>query len=258
MLNELYEFIGLDNLKQSLVDFLTYLNFVNERRRKGIKTDERLELHCLFLGNPGTGKTSVARLLGKILKSMGVLENGHVIEVDRTGLVGQYIGETAIKTDKIISEALGGILFIDEAYSLKKSTVSSDFGQEAIDTLLKRMEDHKGKFVVIAAGYPSLMNEFIESNPGLRSRFTHTFTFDDYTPSQLVQIFKLFASKEEYELESEAEKFLIKQLEEIYKHRDESFGNARLIRKIFSESKIQLSKRYQSVKRGRETQIFTK
>ncbi|MEP0860816.1 MAG: AAA family ATPase [Ignavibacterium sp.] len=248
LLNELYEFIGLDNLKQSLVDFLTYLNFVNERRRKGIKTDERLELHCLFLGNPGTGKTSVARLLGKILKSMGVLENGHVIEVDRTGLVGQYIGETAIKTDKIISEALGGILFIDEAYSLKKSTVSSDFGQEAIDTLLKRMEDHKGKFVVIAAGYPSLMNEFIESNPGLRSRFTHTFTFDDYTPSQLVQIFKLFASKEEYELESEAEKFLIKQLEEIYKHRDESFGNARLIRKIFSESKIQLSKRYQSVK----------
>lgn len=248
LLNELYEFIGLDNLKQSLVDFLTYLNFVNERRRKGIKTDERLELHCLFLGNPGTGKTSVARLLGKILKSMGVLENGHVIEVDRTGLVGQYIGETAIKTDKIISEALGGILFIDEAYSLKKSNVSSDFGQEAIDTLLKRMEDHKGKFVVIAAGYPSLMNEFIESNPGLRSRFTHNFTFDDYTPTQLVQIFKLFASKEEYELESEAEKFLIKQLEDIYKHRDESFGNARLIRKIFSESKIQLSKRYQSVK----------
>ncbi|AFH49885.1 ATPase of the AAA+ class [Ignavibacterium album JCM 16511] len=247
LLNELYEFTGLDNLKQSLVDFLTYLNFVNERKRKGIRTEEKLELHCLFLGNPGTGKTSVARLFGKILKSMGLLENGHVIEVDRTGLVGQYIGETAIKTDKIISEALGGILFIDEAYSLKKSNVSSDFGQEAIDTVLKRMEDHKGKFIVIAAGYPSLMNEFIESNPGLRSRFTHTFTFEDYTPTQLVQIFKLFASKEEYEIEKNAEEFLLNQLEDIYKHRDESFGNARLIRKIFSESKIQLSKRYQSM-----------
>lgn len=247
LLNELYEFIGLDNLKQSLVDFLTYLNFVNERRRKGIKTEEKLELHCLFLGNPGTGKTSVARLLGKILKSIGVLEHGHVIEVDRAGLVGQYVGETAIKTNKIISEALGGILFIDEAYSLIKTNTSSDFGQEAIDTLLKRMEDYKGKFIVIAAGYPALMNDFIESNPGLKSRFTHTFIFDDYTPNQLVQIFKLFASKEEYELEKTAEEYLLNKLEDIYKQRDETFGNARLVRKIFSESKIQLSKRYQLV-----------
>lgn len=247
LLNELYEFVGLDNLKQSLVDFLTYLNFINERKKKGIKTDEKLELHCLFLGNPGTGKTSVARLLGKILKSMGVLENGHVIEVDRSGLVGQYVGETAIKTDKIVSEALGGILFIDEAYTLKKTGSSSDFGQEAIDILLKRMEDHKGKFIVIAAGYPSLMREFIDSNPGLKSRFTHTFNFDDYTPLQLLEIFKLFSSKEEYEIDKAAEEFLLEQLEEIYKHRDQSFGNARLIRKIFSEAKIQLSKRYQSV-----------
>lgn len=247
LLNELYEFIGLDNLKQSLIDFLTYLNFVNERRKKGIKTDEKLELHCLFLGNPGTGKTSVARLLGKILKSMGVLENGHVIEVDRTGLVGQYVGETALKTDKLISEAFGGILFIDEAYTLKKAGSSTDFGQEAIEILLKRMEDHKGQFIVIAAGYPSLMREFIDSNPGLKSRFTHIFNFDDYTPDQLVNIFKLFLSKEEYEIDKAAEEFLLKQLEEIYKHRDQSFGNARLIRKIFSEAKIQLSKRYQSV-----------
>ncbi|WP_337872670.1 AAA family ATPase [Ignavibacterium sp.] len=246
LLNELYEFIGLDNLKQSLIDFLTYLNFISERKKKGIKTEEKLELHCLFLGNPGTGKTSVARLFGKILKAMGVLENGHVIEVDRAGLVGQYIGETAIKTDKIISEAIGGILFIDEAYSLKKANTSSDFGQEAIDILLKRMEDFKGKFIVIAAGYPELMNEFIESNPGLKSRFTHTFYFDDYTPAQLLQIFKLFASKEEYELENSAEDFLLKQFSDFYKNRDKSFGNARLVRKIFSETKIQLSKRYQA------------
>lgn len=253
LLNELFEFIGLDNLKQSLVDFLTYLNFISERKKKGIKTDEKLELHCLFLGNPGTGKTSVARLFGKILKMMGILDNGHVIEVDRAGLVGQYIGETAIKTDKIISEALGGILFIDEAYSLKKANTSSDFGQEAIDILLKRMEDYKGKFIVIAAGYPSLMNEFIESNPGLKSRFTHTFNFDDYTPEQLVQIFKVFASKEEYELDSSAEEFLLKQVSEIYKNRDEYFGNARLIRKIFAETKIQLSKRYQAVSEADKT-----
>ncbi|MCL6494242.1 MAG: AAA family ATPase [Ignavibacterium sp.] len=253
LLNELYEFIGLDNLKQSLVDFLTYLNFISERKKKGVKTDEKLELHCMFLGNPGTGKTSVARLFGKILKAMGVLENGHVIEVDRAGLVGQYIGETALKTDKIISEALGGILFIDEAYSLKKANTSSDFGQEAIDILLKRMEDFKGKFIVIAAGYPYLMNDFIESNPGLKSRFTHTFYFDDYAPEQLVQIFKLFASKEEYELDSSAEEFLLKQISEIYKNRDESFGNARLIRKIFSETKIQLSKRYQAVSESERT-----
>lgn len=246
LLHELYEFVGLDNLKQSLVDFLTYLNFINERKKKGIKTDEKLELHCLFLGNPGTGKTSVARLLGKILKSMGVLDNGHVIEVDRSGLIGQYIGETAIKTDKIISQALGGILFIDEAYSLKKSETGSDFGQEAIDILLKRMEDQKGKFIVVAAGYPELMNNFIESNPGLKSRFTHTFYFDDYTPEQLIQIFKLFASREEYEIDSQSESFLFKQFENIYKNRDESFGNARLVRNIFNESKIQLSKRYQT------------
>ncbi len=246
LLNEFYEFIGLENLKQSIVDFLTYLNFVNERKRKGVKSDEKLELHCLFLGNPGTGKTSVARLLGKILKSMGILENGHVIEVDRSGLIGQYIGETAIKTDKVISEALGGILFIDEAYTLKKPDISSDFGQEAIDILLKRMEDYKGRFIVIAAGYSSLMNEFINSNPGLKSRFTHTFTFDDYSPSQLVEIFKLFATKEEYTIDKAGEELLLKHLEVIYKHRDQSFGNARLIRKIFSEAKIQLSKRYQA------------
>lgn len=247
LLQELYEFIGLDNLKQSLVDFLTYLNFINERKKKGMKTDEKLELHCLFLGNPGTGKTSVARLLGKILKSMGVLENGHIIEVDRSSLVGQYIGETAIKTDKIISQALGGILFIDEAYSLKKPDSGSDFGQEAIDILLKRMEDHKGSFVVIAAGYPGLMQKFIESNPGLKSRFTHTFYFDDYTPEQLLKIFKLFALREDYEITSDAESYLINELTKVYKNRDESFGNARLIKKIFNESKIQLSKRYQTV-----------
>lgn len=247
LINELHSFIGLDSLKQSLVDFITYLNFINERKKKGIKTEEQLELHCIFLGNPGTGKTTIARLLGKIFKAMGILENGHVVEVDRSGLVGQYIGETAVKTDKIINDALGGILFIDEAYTLKKHGISSDFGQEAIDILLKRMEDMRGKFVVIAAGYPGPMKDFIESNPGLQSRFTHTFIFDDYLPNQLTEIFKLFARKEEYSLTEEAENFLLKKFQESFDNRDETFGNARLARKIFNETKIQIGKRFQNV-----------
>lgn len=247
LINELHGFIGLENLKQSLVDFITYLNFVNERKKKGIKTEEQLELHCIFLGNPGTGKTTIARLLGKIFKAMGILENGHVVEVDRSGLVGQYIGETAVKTDKMITDAIGGILFIDEAYTLKKQGMSSDFGQEAIDVLLKRMEDMRGKFVVIAAGYPGPMKDFIESNPGLTSRFTHTFIFDDYSPEQLTEIFKFFANKEEYVLTEEAEKFLFEKFKENFNSRDETFGNARLARKIFNETKIQIGKRFQSV-----------
>jgi SpoVK/Ycf46/Vps4 family AAA+-type ATPase len=247
LIDELHNFIGLDSLKQSLVDFITYLNFVNERKKKGIKTEEQLELHCIFLGNPGTGKTTIARLLGKIFKAMGILENGHVVEVDRSGLVGQYIGETAVKTDKMIQDSLGGILFIDEAYTLKKQGISSDFGQEAIDILLKRMEDLRGKFVVIAAGYPGPMRDFIESNPGLQSRFTHTFIFDDYLPEQLTEIFKFFAKKEEYTLDQDAEKFLLEKFREIFEKRDETFGNARLARKIFNETKIQIGKRFQNV-----------
>ncbi len=245
LIDELHRFIGLDSLKQYLIDFITYLNFINERKKKGIKTEEQLELHCIFLGNPGTGKTTIARLLGKIFKAMGILENGHVVEVDRSGLVGQYIGETAVKTDKMITDSLGGILFIDEAYTLKKHGMSSDFGQEAIDILLKRMEDMRGKFVVIAAGYPGPMKDFIESNPGLQSRFTHTFIFDDYLPDQLTEIFKFFAKNEEYILDEDAEKFLLNKFQEIFDNRDETFGNARLARKIFNETKIQIGKRFQ-------------
>ncbi len=245
LINKLHSYIGLTSLKQSLVDFITYINFVNQRKKKGIRTNEQLELHCIFLGNPGTGKTTIARLLGKIFKAMGILENGHVVEVDRSGLVGQYIGETAVKTDKMITDAIEGILFIDEAYTLKKHGMSSDFGQEAIDILLKRMEDMRGKFVVIAAGYPGPMKDFIESNPGLQSRFTHTFIFDDYLPDQLTEIFKLFAKKEEYVLTEDAESFLLNKFQEVFDNRDETFGNARLARKIFNETKIQIGKRFQ-------------
>lgn len=242
---ELDEFIGLKSLKQTLTDFITYLNFIKERNSKGIDSNENIIPHCIFLGSPGTGKTSIARLLGKFYKSIGLLENGHVIEVDRASLVGEFIGSTAQKTEQVINQALGGILFIDEAYSLKPDNSAKDFGQEAIDILLKRMEDYKGKFVVIAAGYPSLMDQFINSNPGLKSRFTHTFYFENYPSEELAEIFKKFAAKEKYNVTDDAYDKLILLLDNAVSRADESFGNARFVRNIFNESKIQLSKRYQ-------------
>ncbi|MDR3666588.1 MAG: AAA family ATPase [Ignavibacteriaceae bacterium] len=244
LLEELNTFVGLNKVKQSMKDFVDYLIFINERKKLGLKTQENLPIHCVFLGNPGTGKTTVARLLGKVFRAMGILKNGHVIEVDRSGLVGQYVGETAQKTEKVISEALGGLLFIDEAYTLIKQGSQQDFGREALDILLKRMEDKAGEFVVITAGYPDEMINFINSNPGMKSRFSHFFTFEDYTPEELVDIFKLTSEKEEYTIKPDALDLLKKELTRLYRKRDKTFGNARLIRNLFSESKIQLSKRY--------------
>jgi SpoVK/Ycf46/Vps4 family AAA+-type ATPase len=244
LLDELNSFVGLNKVKQSMKDFVDYLVFINDRKKLGLKTQENLPVHCVFLGNPGTGKTTVARLLGKIFKAMGILKNGHVIEVDRSGLVGQYIGETAQKTEKVISEAIGGLLFIDEAYTLIKQGSQQDFGREALDILLKRMEDKAGEFVVITAGYPEEMINFINTNPGMKSRFSHFFTFDDYTPEELVEIFKLTSEKEEYTINNDALAILKKELVRLYRKRDKTFGNARLVRNLFSEAKIQLSKRY--------------
>ncbi len=243
LLTELDTFIGLQGVKQSMRDFVNYLNFINERKKLGLKTQENLSVNSVFLGNPGTGKTTVARLLGKIFKAMGLLKNGHVIEVGRSGLVGQYIGETAQKTNKVIDQAIGGLLFIDEAYALKKEGNQQDFGQEAIDVLIKRMEDTENEFVVIAAGYPEEMNSFINSNPGLKSRFTHFFHFEDYSPEELIEIFKLISSREEYTVKEEALEILKKQFTNIYRRRDKTFGNARLVRNYFNDAKINLSKR---------------
>jgi SpoVK/Ycf46/Vps4 family AAA+-type ATPase len=244
LLDELNSFVGLNKVKQSMKDFVDYLSFINDRKKLGLKTQENLPVHCVFLGNPGTGKTTVARLLGKIFKAMGILKNGHVIEVDRSGLVGQYIGETAQKTEKVISEAIGGLLFIDEAYTLIKQGSQQDFGREALDILLKRMEDKTGEFVVITAGYPEEMINFINTNPGMKSRFSHFFTFEDYSPEELVEIFKLTSEKEEYTIQEDALEILKKELVRVYRKRDKTFGNARLVRNLFNEAKIQLSKRY--------------
>lgn len=250
LFDEFDNLVGLKNLKQSLKDFITYLDFVNERKKQGIETEESISANCIFLGNPGTGKTTVARLIGKFFKSIGFLEHGHVIEVDRAELIGEYIGETAQKTEKVINQALGGILFIDEAYSLKREKSGKDFGQEAIDIILKRMEDYKGKFFVIAAGYPAPMQNFLESNPGLKSRFTHFFNFDNYSPEELTAIFKIFSAKDKYLLAPDSEEFLTNKLENICAKPDDSFGNARFIRNLFNETKIELSKRYQLLDEG--------
>jgi len=243
LLKELDAFTGLKNIKQAMRDFVDYLSFINERKKLGLKTQEGISLHTVFLGNPGTGKTTIARLLGNIFKAMGLLEKGHIVEVDRAALVGQYIGETAQKTDKLITDALGGVLFIDEAYTLVKKGGGNDFGQEAIDTLLKRMEDKAGEFAVIVAGYTDEMNNFLESNPGMKSRFSHNFVFEDYTPQELIEIFKQMAKKEEYIISSEAAQDLEKEFIRLYRKRDKTFGNARLVRTLYNNAKMQVGKR---------------
>ncbi|MDP4174225.1 MAG: AAA family ATPase [Bacteroidota bacterium] len=255
LIQKLEEYTGLKEVKQSVKDFITYLEFIDQRKKLGLKTQGSISINCIFQGNPGTGKTTIARLMGKILKAMGILEKGHVMEVDRASLVGQYVGETALKTEKVIKESLGGVLFIDEAYTLvKKSGSSQDFGQEAIDTLLKRMEDYSNELVVIAAGYPEEMQLFLESNPGIKSRFNHIFNFEDFTPDELLEIFNGVAKEEDFTIEENALKLLRKGFTELYRSRDKTFGNARLVNQFFNEAKMKLGRRVISLKEEERTE----
>ena len=191
--------------------------------------------HCVFSGNPGTGKTTVARILAGIYKDLGVLKKGHLVETDRSGLVAEYVGQTAVKTNKIIDNALDGVLFIDEAYSLVQGG-SEDYGSEAIATLLKRMEDDRDRLVVILAGYTNEMEEFINSNPGLRSRFNRYIHFEDYTAEELYKIFLLNAEKNEYTLADDVKEYLLKKLEDVVANEPKDFGNARYIRNLFEKT----------------------
>lgn len=233
-LAELNELVGLSNIKTDIESLLKFIKIEKLRKERGLECNT-IALHSVFLGSPGTGKTTVARLLGKIFVSMGLLKKGHVVEVDRSGLVAEYIGQTAVKTNKIIDSALDGILFIDEAYSLAPEEGGRDFGKEAIETLLKRMEDDRERLIVIVAGYTNEMKKFIETNPGLQSRFSRYFTFEDYQSEELSEIFSRICKSKNYILQQETTEKLKKYTDYLYSARTKAFGNARVMRNLFDE-----------------------
>ncbi len=237
-LDELNELIGLEQIKAEISGLI---NLIKVRK---LREDQDLPVlpmsfHLVFSGNPGTGKTTVARILAKIYKNLGVISKGDLVEVDRSGLVAGFVGQTAIKVSKVIESAKGGVLFIDEAYSLTPNGSQSDYGSEAIEVLLKAMEDQRGDLVVIVAGYTNEMDTFLNSNPGLKSRFNKFIHFADYTPEELLDIFLLMSNKNGYKLSDDANSELKKLITVIYDNKTENFANARIIRNMF-ESVIQI------------------
>jgi stage V sporulation protein K len=233
-LQELNQLIGLQEVKADVNALINLLSVQKKRTAKGLKNAE-FSLHTVFLGPPGTGKTSVARLLGRIFKHLGYLSEGQCYETDREGLVAGYVGQTAAKVEKVVQESLGGVLFIDEAYALTQNPTGSDYGSEAVNTLLKRMEDHREDFAVVVAGYTEPMKQFIESNPGLRSRFNRYFYFDHFKAPELVEIFESFCKQSDFVLTVDAKEKLTDTFELLYAQKDENFGNARVARNLFEK-----------------------
>lgn len=229
---ELDSYIGLADVKEEVKNLINMVNVYKLRRAHDLPTTD-MSLHMVFTGNPGTGKTMMARMMARIYRSLDILSKGQLVEVDRSGLVAGYVGQTAIKTSKVVEKALGGVLFIDEAYALNGKG-DNDFGQEAIDTLLKAMEDHRDDLVVIVAGYDGLMEKFIQSNPGLESRFNRYLHFDDYTLDEMLEIFKMQCRKSQYTLSPDAEQDV---KDFIYDENADgvTFGNARGVRNLFEQ-----------------------
>ena len=250
---ELDSYIGLQTVKEEVHNLINMASVYQLRRQHDLPTTD-MSLHLVFTGNPGTGKTTVARLLGGIYAAIGVLKKGQLVEVDRSGLVAGYVGQTAIKTQKVIEKAMGGVLFIDEAYALNGRS-ENDFGQEAIDTILKAMEDHRDDLVVIVAGYTDLMDRFIHSNPGLESRFNRFLLFDDYTTDEMVEIFRMQCKKGCYQLTEEAQPLIRDYIAE--ESADDSFGNARGVRNLFEHVLVAQNNRLATMEKITREDLMT-
>ena len=255
LLAQLDALTGLKRVKEEVRQLTNYLKVEQLRKNMSLKTSE-ISLHMVFYGNPGTGKTTVARLVAKIYRALGVLSKGQLVEVDRAGLVAGYVGQTAIKVRSVVEKATGGMLFIDEAYSLKTDG-ENDFGQEAIETLLKMMEDRRDDFVVVAAGYPVEMKKFLSANPGLQSRFAKYLQFDDYSPEELMTIFESLCKSNDYQVTPEAQKTVQDIFQKAWDSRDRTFGNARFARNLFEKILENQANRIVTLEKPEKTALMT-
>ncbi len=256
LMQKLNDLVGLESVKEEVTSLINLINIQKVRKSRGMKQIP-ISYHMVFTGNPGTGKTTVARLLSEIYRELGVLSKGSLVETDRSGLVAGYVGQTALKVQEKVKEAMGGILFIDEAYALTSSGSPNDFGREATDTLVKAMEDNRDDLIVIVAGYTEPMKQFRGSNPGLRSRFNKYLLFPDYEPDELTEIFRRMCTSNGYDISSEAETAIKEKFTQMYENRDETFGNGRDVRNIFEKAVIKQASRLSGIISPSNAQIIT-